>query len=151
MKFKMRNYFIVFILILAIPMLATYRRHTDILDGTLGVGTSTTATNGTDFTSANIKIHDVPFIGITAIFTRAAGSASLVTFLLEVSYDGGTTWATFKGTDITIATNTAAVTGNIVRCFYEVQVWGASNIRLKSIQNADGANAISAVNVVVSR
>lgn len=147
----MKKLIVILMLMLVVPLMATYRRHTAFLDGTLGVGTSSTATNGSEFESANIKIHDVPFIGVTAIFTRAAGSTSTVEFIFDVSFDGGATWATFIGTDVEIATNTAVISGTTVRCFYEISVYGLSNIRLRSVKNNDSSNAISAVNVVLSR
>ena len=147
----MKKHLIIFLLILAVPLMGTWRRSTALLDGTLGVAATATATNGTEFESANLIIYDVPYIGVTAIFTRAAGTALSVDFVFEVSFDNGTTWATFQGTDIEIATNTTAVTGTTVRCFYEFRVYGASHIRLRSVLNNDTVNAISAVQVVVSR
>ena len=147
----MKKYMIVFILILTIPLFATYRRHDTLLDGTLAVVATTTATNGSEFTSKDLITYDTPYIGVTAIFTRAAGSALTIDFTFEVSFDNGTTWATFKGVDVKVATNTAAVTGTTVRVFYEMAVYGASHIRLKSVKNNDTANNITAVNVIISR
>ena len=155
----MKKYIVVLMLILAVPLLASYRWHGALLDGTLGVVATDTATNGTDFDSKEMLVYDVPIIGVTVIFSRAAGSASTVDFAFEVCYDGGSNgppvtgahWATFKNTDIKVATNTVAVTGTTVRVFYEISVYGASHFRVKSIKNNDAVNNITAVNVVVSK
>ena len=155
----MKKYILILIFILTVPLLATYKRHDALLDGTLGVLATATATNGAEFTSEEVIVYDTPVIGVTAIYSRAAGSALTVDFVFEVCYDGGSdgpplataTWATFNGTDIKIATETAAVTGTTVRVFYEMTVYGASHFRVKSITNNDTANNITAVNVVVSK
>ena len=155
----MKKLIIISILILAIPLLATWNRSDAILDGTLGILATATATNGAEFTSEEVIVYDTPVIGVTAIYGRAAGSALTVDFVFEVCYDGGSGgpaptaahWATFNGTDIKIATETAAVTGTTVRVFYEIAVYGASHFRVKSITNNDTANNITAVNVVVSK
>ena len=155
----MKRYLAILILILAVPLVASYRWHDALLDGTRGVLATDTATNVTDFTSKDMLVYDVPVIGVTVMFDRAAGSASTVDFVFEACYDGGSNgppvtgahWATFAGTDIKVATNTAVVTGSTVRVFYEVAVYGASHFRLKSVTNNDVANNITAVNVVVSK
>jgi len=155
----MKKFILISILILAVPLMATWSRSGALLDGTLGITATNTATNGAQFDSKEIIVYDTPFIGVTAIFTRAAGSALTVDFVFEVCYDGGNNgpapatahWATFKGTDTKIATQEAATTGTIVRCFYEIRVAGASHFRLKSVKNNDTVNDITNVNVVVSR
>ena len=155
----MKKLIIISILILAIPLLATWNRSDALLDGTLGVLATATATNGAEFDSEEVIVYDTPFIGVTAMYNRAAGSALTVDFVFEVCYDGGSDgpaltaahWATFNGTDIKIATETAAVTGTTVRVFYEIAVYGASHFRWKSVKNNDTANNITAVNVVVSK
>ena len=155
----MKKLIIISILILAIPLLATWNRSDALLDGTLGILATATATNGAEFDSEEVIVYDVSAIGVTAMYNRAAGSALTVDFVFEVCYDGGSDgpapatahWATFIGTDIKIATETAAVTGTTVRVFYEIAVYGASHFRLKSITNNDTANNITAVNVVVSK
>jgi hypothetical protein len=152
----MKKHLLIFILLLAIPLLATYTKHDALLDGTLGVLATATATNGpaADFLSKHIGVANAAYIGVTVLFTPAAGSASTVDFVFEVSYDGGGSaghWATFAGAEIKVATNTPAAEGSIVRVFYEMAVYGASHFRLKSVKNNDAANDITAVNVVVSR
>ena len=155
----MKKYIVVLMLILVVPLLASYRWHGALLDGTLGVVATDTATNGTDFDSKEMLVYDVSAIGVTFIFSRAAGSASTADCTFEVCYNGGSNgppvtgahWATFKNTDIKVATNTVAVTGTTVRVFYEISVYGASHFRVKSIKNNDAVNNITAVNVVVSK
>ena len=155
----MKKLIIISILILTVPLLATYKRHDALTAGTLGVLATATATNGTDFTSVELPVHNTPFIGVTAMYNRAAGSALTVDFVFEGCYDGGTDtepvatahWATFKGTDIKIATQEAVVTGTTVRCLYEIRVAGISHFRWKSVKNNDTVNDITNVNVVVSR
>ena len=155
----MKKFIMILILILTVPLLATWNRSDALLDGTLGILATATATNGAEFDSKEIIVYDTPFIGVTAMYDRAAGSALTVDFVFEVCYDGGSDgpapatahWATFNGTDIKIATETAVVTGTTVRVFYEIAVYGASHFRVKSITNNDTANNITNVNVVVSK
>lgn len=155
----MKKLIVILMLILVIPLMATYTRHDALLLTSVDILATGTATNEAEFTSKDLLVYNVPIIGVTAIFSRAAGSASNIDFVFEVCYDGGSNgppvsgahWATFVGAEINVATNTEVVTGTTVRVFYEISVYGASHFRLKSVKNNDGANDITGVNVVVSR
>jgi len=116
------------------------------------VNATVTKTNGVGFTSNEIILIGKPaaVVGMAFVFSRAAGSASTVDFAFEVSWDGAKTWGTLDGGTVQIATNTAAVTGTTVRVFKEINLYGVSNIRLKSIYNSDGANNVTGVSVYIS-
>lgn len=124
------------------------------LEEAIDVGAGVKKINGTDFTSKEIILigKGANISGLTLVFTRAAGSALTIDFAFEVSTDGGITWATYGDNDgfIEIPTNEAPVEGNTVRIYWQVYLFGASNIRLKSIHNSDGANNVTAVNVCFS-
>lgn len=116
---------------------------------TLGAGAS--KVNGVGFTSTEINLIQQPSLGaLTVTFARAAGAADVVTFYFEVSADGGTTWSTFEGTNIAVATNHDVISGTTVRSTWIVELGGISHIRLAKIVNGDAANALTAVNVKVS-
>jgi len=147
----MKKHIMIFLLILMVPLLAADKRHDALLDGTLGILASATATNGTDFDSVELPVNGFTVIGVTVMFARAAGSALTVDFIFDISYDGGTTWATFIGADVKIPTQTTPIAGTTVRAFYEIVVHGVTDFRVKSITNNDDVNNITEVNVVVSR
>ena len=110
-----------------------------------------TKANGTDFTSVEVNVVNLPSQGaLTVTFARAAGSASTVDFYFEISTDGGSTWATFEGAQISIATNHAVISATTVRSALLVDLGGVSNIRLSKIVNGDGSNNITAANVSIS-
>lgn len=117
---------------------------------------SKTAVNGTDFTSKALPAQIEPWSLLTITFTRAAGSASTVTFTFQVSYDGGTTWANFIDpltgleTYFAIATNHAVISGTTVAVSKPIRLSGVTHIRLQSIVNADSSNALTLVNATLS-
>lgn len=125
-------------------------------DTAIDVNAGVTKTDGTEFTSNKIILigKSAAKAGITFTFDRAAGSASTVDVIFEASFDGGTTWATIWDTSdvmkIQVPTNTAAVTGTTVRAFFQLNLNGASHIKVKSIYNSDGANDITGVNLFIS-
>ncbi len=137
-------------LILILPLFGL--EPTAFLSSGENVNASTTAVNGTDFTSVEIFVarFEEKFIGaITVTFTRAAGSASTVDFEFQASYDGGTTWSTAYYVRIQVPTNETAVS-NVVRATREVQFYGVSHVRLYRIVNNDGANNLTACNATLS-
>ena len=121
------------------------------------VDASATATNGTHFTSTNVDItfptqppRATPTtVAVTVTFTRAAGSASLVYFEFQGSYDNGTSYSTVYLFRIEVATNSTAVS-NVVRYTTLVNVYGISHLRLYQIVNNDSSNNITSCNAYVS-
>ena len=121
-------------------------------------GTSASVVNDTDFASGLVRIS---YIGrpataaLTVTFTRVTGSSLTVEFYFQVSYDGGTTWSDFHdpvsdADYFSVATNHAAVTGNVVRVTRVTNLSGISHIRLSKITNNDTAVALTACNATVS-
>jgi hypothetical protein len=103
----------------------------------------------TDFTSRTLHIgHSFQSKSLIFTFTRAAGTANTVDFAFEVSVDGGTTWATLEQ-EFKIPTNQDPVSTTVVRVVKELEAITADYIRLKSITNNDGVNALSALNVTL--
>ena len=139
------------LILTAIPGGADYRYSKAFLATAVGVNAGVTKANGTDFTSVEVNVVNLPSQGaLTVTFARAAGSASTVDFYFEISTDGGSTWATFEGAQISIATNHAVISATTVRSALLVDLGGVSNIRLSKIVNGDGSNNITAVNVSIS-
>lgn len=140
------------IFVLAVVATPEYKVGFSFLGTAVDVGTSTTATNQTNFVSGNEWVS-FPGYGntaaITITFTRAAGSVSLVDFSFQVSNDGGTTYSTLAFVTISAATNTAAVS-NAVRVTQLVNIHGISHMRLYQIVNNDGVNAITDCNATIS-
>src|SRR4030042_890294 len=119
----------------------------------------TVLANGTDFASANVPIGKESYprdCSVTITFTRAAGSASTVDFEFEVSTDQKATWSLLREADsldtplIQIPTNTPIMTGTTVRVTFYMNAPAVSHIRLRSIDNNDVANALTAINVTLS-
>jgi hypothetical protein len=121
-------------------------------------GTSTTITNGTNFGSGAIRVSYLgrpSTVALTVTFTRVTGSASTVEFYFQVSYDNGTTYSDFHdpvsdADYFSVATNHAAVTGNVVRVTRITSLAGVSHIRLHKIVNNDSSVALTACNASVS-
>ena len=141
----------ILLFLLTIGLLGSYNTNYVFVTGDVDVAAGVTKTNGVDFTSKEVPVRVAPLIALTVIFERAAGSSSTVDFAFEVSYDGGTTWATFKGVAISVRTDHSVVSGNVVRVFQLVNVPGASHIRWKSVLNNDSGNNITKCNVVLSK
>lgn len=150
---KIKLIFLSILLLCFLPLFALYTAN--FLDTAVDVGAGATATNGTEFTSNELEIgrwlaeKQQPG-AIIVTFTRAAGTADTVDFELEVSYNGGTTWASFEGVGIKVATNHAVISGTTVRVHIEVNFYGISTIRVHSIKNNDSTNGITACNVTLS-
>jgi hypothetical protein len=126
----------------------------NILPTGVDCGTSTTVTNGTDFTSEHVSTTypiDTPKnVGLlTVTFTRTTGTASEVDFGFQASYDGGTTWTTAAYCTVSVATNATAVS-NIVRYSVPVYLYGISHLRLYQIVNNDGSTALTACGAYLS-
>lgn len=135
----------------AVPGGADYRYSKSFLAAAASVNAGVTKTNVADFTSVEINVVSLPSQGaLTVTFARAAGTTSTVDVYFEVSTDGGTTWATFEGTTLSIATNHAVISGTTVRSALLLDLGGISNIRLAKIVNNDSSNNITAVNVSIS-
>jgi len=147
----MKKILIILALLLVIPLFADYSGNTSFLSTAISVAADTEKVIGVGIADHSIPLGDQSTIGITCIFTPAGTSTSTVDFYFQVSYDGGTNWALLTDTTIArIKTDTAAVTGSIVRVFYEVNVHGASHIRWSKVDNNDAVNALTLVNVILS-
>jgi hypothetical protein len=127
----------------------------NILPAGVDCGTSTTVVNGTDFTSAHVSTTypiDTPKnVGLlTVTFTRTTGTTAEVDFEFQVSFDGGTTWCTEPYCVVSVATNAAAATSNVVRYAAPVYLYGISHLRLYRIVNNDGSTALTACGAYLS-
>lgn len=122
---------------------------TDFLGTALAsLAASTTAVNGTDFTSTNVKCMEVGGEGVGAImitFTRAAGDGGDVEFQFQGSWDDGDTWTTVYFVRVYEASDAEAVS-NAVRKVEQVNLYGLTHLRLFQIVNGDAANALTALN-----
>jgi len=149
----MRKLFsILLVILLATPLMADHTGNTAFLATAITVAADTVEVVGTGIATHSLPLGSQEIIGITCVFTPAGAAASTVDFYFEVSYDGGTTWASLSKKAIAeIPTNQAVVTGgSVVRVFYQVIVYGASHIRWSSVDNNDAVNALSGVNVYLS-
>ena len=131
-----------------------WRARKALLAAAISVNAGVTKTrSGGDFVSAG-AVEENDSICLTTTFARAAGSASLVKVDIEYSYDGGTSWAMLRTTLtdelIQIATNTAVVTGTTVAVSKQLDVRGMSHLRVRSVENEDGSNNITAFQVYMS-
>ncbi len=142
------------LILMVVPMRADQEKSaTAFLASGVNVNASTTAANGTDFTSVEIPVAEYPSFAAYGViqveFARAAGSASTVDFKFQISMDNATTW-TWYNLEIDVPTNTTAVTGTTVRMAYPVQIHGVTNIRLAVIDNTDAANNVTACNAKIA-
>lgn len=136
-----------------LPLMASQANLGNLLATAEDVAASGTATNGVEFNSEEIRIARGDFepSGIFTIeFTRAAGGAETLDFSFEGCYDNKVTWATLNASTLEVATNTAPVTGTTVRVSFTFEWPGVRYVRLKSIENNDTANNVTACNVNVS-
>lgn len=138
------------VLLLMLPLSGSWSRSYKFVDSAFNLNAGLTATNGVEFDSEELNVKRRSPVAFTVTFTRAAGAADMVDFAFEASYDNGNSWATFEGVTISIATNHSVVSGTTVAIFKIVSVRGASHVRLKSVKNNDGANNLTAINVVLS-
>lgn len=150
----MKRWGILIAALLAIALVTTADVQTqeNFLATATTVNASTTVTNGTDFTSRSITVGAAahPVVGIMVTFTRTIGAAGTLDVNFQVSYDGGSTWADYDDAQIQVATNHAALTGNIVRYYTLMGVYGASHVRVKSMVNNWAGGNLTAVNVSLS-
>jgi len=156
---KIKSILIVAILALTMLVTASYGETTNFLSTATALTAADTHTNGTDFTSASLEMSNVSTMLMTVTFTRAAGSASKVSFYFQVSCDSGATWTDFvepiSGSEcIEVATNHGVISGTTV-CVSQVFMFPGvlhvtSRVRLSKVVNADGANALTAVNASLS-
>jgi len=156
----MKRYILIFALILVIPMFGNVRKWESLLLDSNGaaeaidIAASATATNDTEFYSAEIAVEHSAKVIISVTFTRAAGSASTVDFEIEISTDHKNSWSLYRGGSanpmIQTATNTPVISGTTVNMAYQINAVGISHFRIKDIENTDGANAITAVQVQIS-
>ena len=64
------------------------------LASVVNVNDNTTAVNGTDFTSTPVNLSGKPgTVLLTVQFTPAAAASVSIDFLIQASYDGGTTYS----------------------------------------------------------
>ena len=93
-------------------------KKTDFLGTALAsLAKSSTATNGTEFTSTNVKCMEVGGEGVGAIlitFTRAAGDGEEVQFLFQGSWDGGVTYTSVYFVRVYVASD-ADADSNVVK------------------------------------
>jgi len=139
------------ILLLCLTPLFSKLRTSAFLDTAINIAAGGTGTFTSNVLDVMWRTTDGRQVGgITVTFTRAAGAADTVDFTFDISYDGGTTWASFEGVTIQIATNHAVISGTTVRAYIEVNLYGISHIKLHSIKNNDGVNNITACNATLS-
>jgi len=142
---------IIILAILVVPLFADHTFDDTFLDTAISLNADSEKTIGDGIADHSIPLAHARIAGITCIFTPAGGSASTVDFYFEVSYDGGTSWASLSDSALfEIATNTPAITGSIVRVYGPVNVQGASHIRWSKVDNNDAVNALTLVNVILS-
>jgi len=150
----MRRLFLIILMVafLLVPLSADWTGKTAFLATAITVAADTVEVVGTGIATHSLPLGSQEIIGITCVFIPAGAAADTVDFYFEVSYDGGTTWASLSKDAIAkIPTNQAVVTGeSAVRVFYQVNVYGASHIRWSSVDNNDAVNALSGVNVYLS-
>lgn len=150
---------ILLVIMLALPLVASYHKHWTMLGTAVNCAANTVISNGTAFASAHVPIGKESYprdCSATITFTRTAGSALTVDFEFEVSTDNGETWSLLREADsldtplVQIPTNTPVITGSTVRVTFYFNVPAVSHIRLRSIDNNDTANALTAINVTLS-
>ena len=109
----------------------------DFLAAAITATGSATLVHGTDFTSSELKLPSgySPFYGVIVAFTRVTGAASTLDVDFQVSFDDGTTWASYDDAQIQVATNHAAISGNLVKYYTMMALHGVTHIRLYSVKN----------------
>lgn len=151
----MKRWGILIAALLAIALVTTADVQTQenfLATAVASIGASTTVTNGTDFTSKSLTVGPAshPVAGVVVVFTRAVGAASTLDVNFEVSYDNGTTWASYDDGQVQVATNHAVISGTTVRYYTLLALYGASHVRLKSMVNNWSGGALTSVNVSLS-
>jgi len=147
-KFALISFLLVF---LGTVSLSDVRNKDDFISAAITITASTTVVHGTDYTSKPIPLANVdhPVVGIVVTFTRAVGAASTLDCNFQVSYDGGTTWSSYDDGQIQVATNHAAISGNIVRYYTLMALYGVTHVRLSSMTNNWSGGSLTAVNVTL--
>ncbi len=144
--------FIVLIALMVLPLMAD-RTYTVAFTTAFNLAASGTATNGTEFTSAEVKVSEekgTKTALLTMTFTRAAGSATLtVDYYFQVSFDGGTSWSDYID-PTSIITGHSVISGTTVAVSKPLHLFGVSHIRLSKVVNGDTANNLTACNAYLS-
>ena len=146
-------------LALVFPLYASYHRSWKMLPTPVNCAANTIIINRVNFWAGHIPIgseRQARECSATITFTRAAGSASTVDFEFEVSTDNRVTWSLLREPDaldtplVQIPTNTPVVSGTTVQATFYFNLPGVSHIRLRSINNNDTVNNLTAINVTLS-
>ena len=144
---------LVLIAVLALPLVGSYQRHYWFLAHSVNVAAGATLTYAATLNSRTINVEKYSICSLTVVFTRAAGAEDTVNIELWCSPEGST-WSLLRETDgeelIQIPTETDAITGDVVRVTYEINIHGIKYLRLGSVENSDGVNNITTFNVLCS-
>jgi len=139
--------------ILALPLFATHQREKWFLGTAVDVNAGATVTYPATLPSGVVDVSKYSEVSITVVFSRAAGAADTVDIEIWCSPEGST-WSLLRETDgealFQIPTNTDAITGNVVRVTFIINVQGLRYLRLGSVENTDGVNNITGFNVLCS-
>lgn len=150
----MRKFAFILILLfsLAIVSVSDVQKQKYFLPEDIDIAKSDSAVNGTDFESweAPLQSSWLPVVGIVVIFTRDTGDADTLDVNFEVSYDNGTTWASYEDGKIQVPTNYSADGDGTVRYYQPLPVYGISHIRVSSIVNNWSGDEVADVNVSFS-
>jgi len=145
------------LLIMVSLSFAPHRYLGTLLDTAVDVNANTVYTKSTWTATEILRLSrwgHKPQVSLVFTFTRAAGSSSTVDVYFQASNDGGITWATFGTTTtsylISVKTEEAAITGNIVRVIFQINTYALSDLKVWKIDNNDASNNITACQFYIS-
>lgn len=141
------------LLLVTLPLLASHQRDKWFLGTAVDVGADATVSYPATLPSGAIDVSKYSQCSLTVVFSRAAGTTDTVDVEIWCSPGGGI-WSLLRQTAgeplLQAQTGTDAITGNVVRVTYLVELPGIKYLRLGSVENTDSSNAITGFNVLCS-
>ena len=141
--------------VLALPHYAKFTGYEDFISTAISINASQTATNGSEFTSAEVEVSiplndPTPVALITLAYTRSgAGSTSTIDVHLQVYNGSAWTTADVYGFSVTSNTDNGG-SGSNVKAAKFIYLYGVQRVRLYKIVNNDSGENLTNVNVTIS-
>jgi len=152
---RIKKWLVILAILLTVPMFMGWQGYeTFIAADIASLAASSTATNGSEFTSASITCGWPPeraLVTTALIVIDFTGDGSMdgadVDFYFQVSYDGGTTWTTDEVVIIDCPSDTAHSSNTVIHAELINIKW--SHIRLWKVVNGDAANGLTLINAYI--
>ena len=141
------------LMLVALPLLASHQKQKWFLGTAVNVGTDATVSYPDTLPSGVVDVRKYSSCALTVVFSRAAGTTDTIDIEIWCS-PGDRIWSLLRQSEgeplLQVQTGTDAITGNVVRVTYLVNLNGIKYLRLGSVENTDSSNAITGFNVLCS-